>query len=88
MLCARYLPTPDRKLMAEQSKDITKVQLGEQSNFIRITYKNVCKGLPVGVERTQRKLNYQKHTQTCVTAHDTQTCGTAHDNIISSRHLS
>ena len=83
--------------MAWQNKDITKAQLGAPRRFIRITYKNVCKGLLVGVERTQRKLNFQKPTQTCVTAndtqtcettHDTQTCGTAHDNVVSSRHLS
>lgn len=74
--------------MAKQSKDITKVQLGRPMSFIRVTYKNVCKGLLVGVERTQRKLNYQKPTQICWTAHNTQTCGTAHDNIVSSRHLS
>jgi hypothetical protein len=41
--------------MTDQSKDTTKIQLGESMNFIDVTYRNMSQGLLTGAEITQRQ---------------------------------
>ena len=50
----RYLPTPDRESRRDQSKDTTKVQLGEPVGLTEVTYRSRGKELFTRVEMTQR----------------------------------
>jgi hypothetical protein len=49
--------------MKDQSKVAAKVQLGEQTSFIVVLYRNMDEGLFIGAKVTQRQLYHQKPTQ-------------------------
>lgn len=53
--------------MTDQSKDTTKIQLGESVNFIEVIYRNMSQGLLTVAEITQRQqLDRQKPTPVMV----------------------
>lgn len=63
-ICMPQMPT------ADQSTDMTKVQLAEPMSFSMIIYKNMGKGLLTGAEVTQRQVGaLPKHTPEWMTDH-------------------
>lgn len=50
---SKCLPTLNRELMEDESKDTTKTHLGESMNFIGATYRNMGQGLLTRAEMTQ-----------------------------------
>lgn len=56
----KHLLTQDRELIADQSSDITKVQLCKL-NFIVVAYRNMGDSLLIGTEMTQHRPSHGRH---------------------------
>lgn len=50
----KHILNPDGEPTTDQSEDVTKVQIGESLNFIRVTYRDMGDELLTRAEMTQK----------------------------------